>query len=329
MTRLATEGFELGDTLALNSANNVDITTTFQRTGTYAIKIDGLNNSYWEIVYTASSEVYAFVGYLNDNLYRANIIDLLSGGTSIARIYNDGTMYPSLYLEGSLIGTGAVQIPEHTWTMFELHLKIDDAPNGIITAKYNGAIFASYTGDTKYSASTVNRIRGARTYEGSHYWDDIAVNDANGLVDNSWVGDCRVEYHPANDNGDESDWNGSDGDKVDNYDMVNDIPQNGDVNYVYSTTPGDQDIYKVTDFSGAGKIINRIWPECRAKDAQNAGGQIKIGHKNDGTVYLGSAQSLLGSYGCIKGDAPTVNPFDSGAWEDADIDAIQFVAECE
>lgn len=327
MTRLTTEGFELGDYLGVGYFD-CSIRTNTPRTGSYYIEANG-NGSYWTISFSSKTEIYAFTGYMNQNQYRANILEFVGGGVSIARIYNDGNPFPLLYFEGSYIGASALPFSQGVWGMYELHLKIDDAPNGVLEAKFNGNLFASFYGDTKVSATSLDTVRGVRTYEGSHFWDDIAVNDSLGVEDNSWVGDCHVEYLRANDNGDTNQWTGSDGDKVNNYALVNDVPHDGDASYVQSSTLGEQDMYGVADFSGAGKIIRRIWPECRSKDNRNTSGQIKIGYKTGGSVYLGGAQSLSGIYGCLKGDAPTTNPTDSLAWEDADLDAIQFVTECE
>lgn len=325
--RLFTEGFELGDLRGLTFTNS-DITMHSPgRTGNYDIFSNSAAHG-WYKSFTASSEVYAFVGF-NVNGFNSIALGLYSGGTSIARIVSSYGTFIS-YFEETDLGQYATCLA-NIWYMLEIHLKIDDAPNGLIEFKSNGTIFSSYSGDTKVSASTVNRFFGNRMAGSfaSPFWDDLALNDTTGSKDNSWVGDCHVDYLPANGNGDTNQWTGLDGDKVNNYQNVDDIPTDGDTTYNQSSTASEQDMYNVSDFSGTGKIIKRIWPEARAKDAHNSLGQIKLGYKTGGSVYLGSAQELSGDYVSVKGDAPTENPADSGDWEDADLDAIQFVVECE
>ena len=140
-------------------------------------------------------------------------------------------------------------------------------------------------------------------------------------------GDGHFELLVANGNGDTNDWNGSDGNKVDNYLLVDDIPSDGDTTFV-SATGTAQDMYNLSGYTGTNKDIRRIWAECRAKDNAVSGGTIKLGYKHSGTVYLCSdARALSGNYARVVGDDTLLDPTDSTMWSEADLNAIQFVTE--
>lgn len=238
----------------------------------------------------------------------------------------------SLYTGSTTVASDAY-LSSYTWYLIEAYVDISDA--GHVTLKVDGRQCLDYSGDTKPGTDThINNICHRTPFDLWYaYFDDLALNDtdnSDGKNDNSWCMDGHYEAHFANDNGDSSQWTGNDGDKVNNFALVDEVPHDGDTTYVKSNTPGEQDMYKVTDYTPTNKIITRIYSECRAKDSPASSSKIKIGFKTDGTVYLCSAdRTLTGDYARVVGDDAKVNPFDSGIWEDADIDAIQFVGESE
>lgn len=320
MARIWNDGAEFGDLLfwdvyvgTTNAAN--------KRSGSYSY-LTGTNGYFTKYI-TAISEFYIRFGFYTGG--NAGRLEWYSGGTRLGHIVWGGSLF-SLYINDVFVVSGTATVLQDMWHLVEVHVKIADSGN--VDTKINGVTDITYSGDTKPgAATTVDRLRFG-TVTGI-YIDDLALNDTAGGVDDSWCGDGHIEALTPNDNGDVNNWTGSDGDKVNNYLLVDDIPASGD-DYNKSSTALEQQMYKVTDFTGTGKIINRVWAECRAKDNAVAGGQIKIGIKSGATVDLSaSARTLSGNYARVVGDDETINPDDSGAWEDADLDAIQFVAECE
>lgn len=69
-------------------------------------------------------------------------------------------------------------------------------------------------------------------------WDD--VNSGDGFT--SWMGPMQVDVMPAAGNGSKSEWLGSDGNSVDNYNLVKQVPLTT-TTYVESSTDGQRDLY--------------------------------------------------------------------------------------
>ena len=155
------------------------------------------------------------------------------------------------------------------------------------------------------------------------FLDDLALNDTTGGSDNSWCGDGYVECLIPDGNGDRSDLTGSDGNKVDNYLQVDEVPSDGDATYNESGTAGEYDLYALAAFDGTNKTIRRVYVEARARSTGAVGDQCKLVVKTGGIVYKSSALSLGSNYERQVGTDYTLNPNSGIAWTDADLDALQ------
>ena len=326
MTRIFTDGAEFGDVLFWDINPSIYATAATKRSGNYSYytraNIGGGKyiGNLTEFYFRFAVYLYPWTGI--HCRFRNNTI-------TIADIYYDnGTQLLSARVNGVAVGTSTFTLAISVWNLIEAHFKLDDI-NGIFDIKINGILDIEYDGDTNPGVYTDidNIILGGPTNE-NVYYDDLALNDTNGSIDNSWCGDGHIELLSPNDNGDINDWDGSDGDSVNNYLLVDDFPHDTDTTYV-KTGVTEQDMYNVSDFVATGKIVQRIYAECRAKDNAVAGGTIKLGYKHSGTVYLcADARSLSGSYARVVGDEALSDPTDSTVWSEADLDAIQFVVEC-
>jgi hypothetical protein len=85
----------------------------------------------------------------------------------------------------------------------------------------------------------------------------------------------------------------------------------------------------MSHLSFTGYTILRIWAEARARKTAAAAMTLKLGQLAAGGADVVSAGRTLyvGSYTKIVGDDSFVNPVDVNPWEEADIDAIEFVAQ--
>lgn len=331
MTRIFTEGFEMGDGLFWSSAAGA-IATTSPRSGTYHWN-NNANTACYQ-TFTGLSELYFRTGFLVNAFTNQAFIGIRNSSTAIFTIAWNGTGYTAVVNGTSqVLGTYSANI----WFLLEVYLKIADSPNGRCIVKLDGVTVWDFTGDTlNASNTTVDNfycIRPSATLGGGVvYLDDIALNDTNngdGKGDNSWCGDGHIIALTPNGNGTTNQWTGSDGNSTDNYLLVDERPANNDTDYVEDSTTGNRDMYAMSDFDASGnKTILRVWPECRARDTVAAGGQIKLGVRTNSTVYLSAAKSLLTTYTSqIKGDDYKTNPNSASAWTDSEADAVEFVVE--
>lgn len=333
MARLFSDGAEFGDLLFWDNPTSISADNAQKRSGNYSYYAGNWGGAV-KVFPSPLSEFYMRYAFREQATPGANFEHVFkSGGTTlIAIVWNPTSEIWDVKIGGVTVASTSYMVPFYgVWALWEIYVKIDDAPNGRFVLKISGATEVDYTGDTKPGAdTTIDRFGTNNVNAFGCNFDDMALNDTTGLVDNSWCGDEHYEILNPNGNGDTNDWTGSDGDKVNNYALVDEIPPTGDTDYVASDTPTEQDMYNLTAFTDTGKVVTRVWAECRARDANASSGEIKIGFKTGGTVYLCSTDRvLLDIYRRVVGDEALVNPADSGVWEKADLDALQFVAECE
>lgn len=325
MTRIFTEGFESADGLFWTTAGGG--LTASSRSGTYAW------NLYGDCVktFTALVELYAGFGYYN-NLSATTTSQIFcrwrNGNFSLGYLRLNEIGLCEVWIgtgSGTLVATGTHVLPNNGWSSVELHFTY--GAGGGVQVKINGFSDINYAGDT--TIPTYLNISNLLFRGG--YIDDIGMNDTAGGADNSWLGEEHIEALIPNANGDVNSWTNSAGTKVNNWSYVDERPPNSDADYVKSVTATEQDMYNMTDYDATGKAsVQRIYSEVRAKDNNGASGPIKIGFKTLGSVYLCAANRVLtNAYARYVGDEALVNPNSGSAWTDANLDAIQFVVECE
>lgn len=323
MARLITEGFEMGDVDGVFDIIGAGTAiTTVKRSGSYGARVSTLAG--YEV--GDHSEIYVRAGvYCMDNT-RFEIGVSKDGTTTIMSAYfsftsNSNTLV-QLRVDGSGVDSSSYLLTSKNYHLVEIYFKMSDS-DGEIILRVDGVEKMSYTGDTKPSTGTdFNRV----LFDPSGDWiyvDDIAINDTTGSADNSWCDDGHIVAIKPNANGDSSDLNGSDGNKTDNYQLVDDIPADGDTSYVYSDVVDDHDLYNLESFDvPEGASIKRVWAEARAKDPGE--GDIAFVVKTHSTEYEDSVAQALGSaYAQAKSDVYTTNPNTSAAWTESELDDLQ------
>jgi hypothetical protein len=329
--RLFTDGAEFGDMLFWSASNGAAVNAT-ARTGNYSYGVGSHGSHYMHKSFTDSSEIYLRYGiYLTSTNLETMMAIRTSGGTDILNMkYNGGNFRFSLGgFGGTVILNSSINVSAGSFHLIEIHFKMDDS-TGILEVKIDGLSAGSYSGDTKPdSNTTVGLLRFETNYSTNFYIDDLALNDTSntdGLNDTSWCGDGKIELLIPNGNGSLNQWTGSDSNSTDNYALVDDIPPSSS-DYVQDSIPGNKDKYAITDFTGTNKTILRVWAEARAIDTVPESAQMKIGLRTNSVDYVSPAISLGTTYGAVKGTEYKLNPNDSAAWEDADLDSLELVLE--
>lgn len=332
MARLFTDGAEYGDILFWDTQNNMAVTNAQARSGIYSYFLGGIFTYAGSKNFTATDEVYVRRGLYAT--YAGKIQALRNGVTDIGYLTLNAMGLIEIYDgAGLLLDTGTIPVFLNTWYLLEWHLKVVNGAGGISAIRIDGVDDAAFSGDTQPGAlATVDNFYwSAGGGYASQYIDDIALNDTTGGVDDSWCGDGHVELLVPSgnspDGGWTDDWMGSDGNQVDNYALVDEVPPNS-ADYVQDSTPGNQDRYALTDFTGTGKQILRVWVEARALDTVPEGAQMKLGLRLSAADYMSAAISLISNYTRIIGTVYKQNPATGPAnWVDADLDAAQVILE--
>jgi hypothetical protein len=328
MTRLISEGFEAGDLLCFETTTGGGNSATGARIGGRCFS-NSTTGTYGSFVFAAASEIYIHVAVSAGNAGTLGgwNIKWFSGTTELGSIRcNSTTGFVEVYTgTATLQTTGNKPLPAQIYYVIEIHVKISDA-GGIIEYKIDGVLQSSYTfsGDTKPGAdTTVDHIRLGMAANNATF-DDFTLNDTNGIVDNSWCGDTHFYALPPTGNGDSSQLSGSDGNSVDNYALVDEIPSNSDTDYVESATSGNKDLYTLTDLPTlpSGATIKRVIVETRAKETTAAGDSINLGVKT-GLVESWSGNIVVGTSYAKQAASWATNPDTLVAWTESDVNALK------
>ena len=220
----------------------------------------------------------------------------------------------------NVLDTGGTLTNNDIWYVVEVHWVIGET--GTIEVKVDGEIDSSYSGDTRFgAAASVDEVR----LSSLGYFDDFAINDTTGSVDNSWCGAGKVYYMPAASDT-STQWTPSAG--SDNYAMVDEAPHDSDTTYVQTATNGHTDVYGLGTPPAAmeGKIIKRAWPEavCRKTESEEGLGislGITIGTTTDNGDQI--APGVEYNSARIIGDEHVINPDTTEAWNFSELDDIK------
>lgn len=151
---------------------------------------------------------------------------------------------------------GTFDLTGAAWHYWEVKAIISDTV-GVFEVRLDGAVFVTYSGDTRNAGTTgaIDQIMWVRPYSGSgnnFIVDDFWLDDAG------YLGDKVVYSLPANGNGDSSQWVGSDGNSTDNYLLVDDGEVVSITDYVASATSGNTDLYNIADLPASVTTVDAI-----------------------------------------------------------------------
>jgi hypothetical protein len=321
MTRLFTDGAEMGDTLSFDLTIATSVSTV-HKTGVYGYSIgDGYARKY----IPASSEIYVrwnlAVAPITD-YPGVTILQWMKGGTALGSVrWNSTTHVLYLYTgDSTLVGTSTVLVHANTWYLIELRIKIDNS-SGALQLKINNDTAITFSGDTQPGAdTTIDTVNFVSAEYLGETIDDIAINNTAGAVDNSWCGDGHVVLLSPNAVGDSSQLIPSSGST--NYLMVDEIPADNDTTYVSGSVANSEDLYNLSS-SASGVEILRVWGEGRAKDSTTGSGIVQVLLKTESTEYSSANIMLTTNYAPISGSVYTVNPSSGSAWTATQLDALQ------
>ena len=324
MTRVWSEGFEMKDMVGY--AQTYCYADGTPRSGAASMRCLGgfLTTASLTKNITAVSELYfRFATHMGG---RETTLYFINGGTTLCTIVITRNNLISISCNG-LTDTGTHTILAGYWYLIEVHIKIDNTV-GVVEVKVDGLDDCDVSGDTEGAASTITSLYLTTAYSsaapgGTNYFDDIALNDTAGGVDDSWCGDGRIIVIKPN--GDTATLDLTPSAAVGHYTLVDEVPADGDTTYVEGSVDDEEDIYDLEACGLGDVIIARIWTEARVKDTASSGKSVAlITLASGGAEVSGGDVALTGTYTTkVLGTEELVNPVDSAAWEVADIDALQ------
>ena len=209
-----------------------------------------------------------------------------------------------------------------TWQHIGIDLKIDSSA-GWMKLYVDGVEKLSFTGNTG-NADILDFAVGNGAASGSgviFYFDDLYVDDTTGEGAAAAPPILRFYYTTPNADGNYSQWDGSDGNQVNNYLLVDEIPPNSDTDYVETNVVDEFDSYNMTTITlEAGQQVEAVIPIVFMKRAGSTE-EIALGTRLSGTDAVGSDQAPGTSYDTLW-ERQTTKP-GGGAWGQSDINSFE------
>ncbi|KKN74770.1 hypothetical protein LCGC14_0386630 [marine sediment metagenome] len=157
------------------------------------------------------------------------------------------------------------------------------------------------------------------------YFDDFYVDTASGGEADVFVPLRQFGWRIAGGNGTNSEWNGSDGNQVNNFEQVDEDPPDDDTTYNYTGASGNQDSYNTTSYSILAGYIQTAEIASVLARKTGSGEQLKVGFDDGVAQSLSGAQDLSADYSVIW-SRHTTQP-DSTSWNEADGNAMEVLLE--
>jgi len=344
MARLFTCGGETG-AAEWNGAYNtstsaLSLDDTVQRTGDYSVRLRLASTTndagYLRQVFDANkTEIYGrFAIYLGSAISKdtCRLLRFYDDNfdMQLGLFYNPGTATFDLYSDTTTkISSGTIVIPAETWVVCEFRYVI--GASGPFTLKINGTTSISYTSNTDTQGTANLRSVMFRNDNGTNlndieplWLDDIAINDTEGIYENSWPGLGGVFWLDPTANGNQNDWTPSSG--TVNYEMVDDIPPDNATTYNQALSTGSIDLFEIDDCPLYIDEINFVQVAYRAALVTSGYNEltdlVRVGTVN----YGGTEHTIVPitpSFTYYLGTIHYLNPSTGSAWGTAEVNGIE------
>ena len=325
MTRLITRGFESGVIAdEFDSSNGVTMESSVVRTGARSFRMGAQNNfGLWNFD-VPTDNLYVGSGYRLNNIAQDNnqsFFEARSPDSEISlRQFTDGSIH---------VMRGGTDIDEsssgvliaNTWQFVEMWVFMANA-SGRVQVKVDGDLVIDFTGDTlENSDADMNDFRLNGHFARTVYFDDLVINDDAGGVNNTFPGIISLVplFPTAAGFATELQRGGSDSGA--NWDQCDEVPADA-VSYVFDTVVDDRDLFNIADLTlPAGATIKNVIVQARC-EIDSGSGNIAVMVRSGSTEDQSADQVLAPGWKLFQ-HLMDVNPDDSLAWEDADVDALQ------
>ena len=353
MARVLTNGWELGHTGNNTSGTVIDADAQFRSAsstldtatpgraavGKYlraGVSSNTALGAYAASNIPATGEFYLrFAFRYNDDASPINKNSILTWvdaeGDEVGSLRLVGTSL-SVFSGVAEVASAAAVISLETWHLIEIHWLTNNT-TGRAEVKVDSALEIDFTGNTdQASQGDVTQLRfggvqkaGDWTGGGPLNYDDIAVDGAG------FLGDGHVLLLRPNGNGNTSQLTGSDGNQINNFQLVDEVPVNT-ADFVEGSVDGLKDTYSLEDTSSVnipnGATVNHVDVVAIARTLDVGTGALK-GVVRTGATDFASSQAVLGSDFTVHRFAFPVNPNTSSAWTLGELDAAEAGVEID
>ncbi len=299
-----------------------------RRTGSKALKLQSTSGSLTKTLDEQNTWIAGFAIYIATMpSSRSSIIQFRDNTSSPQSSLSLSTTGNIVLCRGSASGTALATseraLSVGSWHYLETKLVISDTV-GFFEAKVDGEIWATFTGDTKYSSSlsTANHyILFGFPSAASVYYDDFYICDGSGSVNNEYLGDCRIDTLFPTGAGTSAQFTPTG--SAANWENLDEVPPDDDTSYNASGTVGALDSFPVTDLSALNADIFGIQMNLLAKK-DDAGERSLVSLVRCGGTDMAGDPVFLGNSYLNLTTVFEQNPATSANWTEAEINVAEF-----
>lgn len=351
MTRLLTTGYETGDlaeagasTIGSLATLTVVSATPTARSGTYCLKVSNTG-----VAQATTHKKFTLAAAKTDVWVRFGMFVHPSGTTSELMFagFQDASANPQNCVTydcatgtirarqgagviGTLLGTSSATMTADAWHLIELRCQISSTTSGVTEVWLDGARVINFAGDNTAGATAANvqalllgQGSGSPTTVAGFYmaYDDIALNDTAGSINNGQIFDGKVLLLKPNGAGSTTGQTRGGTDTGANYSQVNELPPSL-TQYVFSATAATRDTYALEDVPAGSWAVNCCEVLAYGQNSDASAGSLGLTVKSGATTNEGTAQSLVTTAQYLRQLYET-DPNTSAAWTVSAVNALE------
>jgi hypothetical protein len=350
MTRLLTTGWETGDinegggslTTGGNGAQTVVTSSPTPRSpGTYCTKLTASGSTgfvvrKWTLAAPATDlwvRFGLFIHGANSEFFFLKFQDSQVGGDQGTVTYSPVDNLIRVYRgvpATNLLGTSVLTFMQDAWHTVEVRWQITSTTVGTVEVWIDGTRWLNLTGvdNTVQPNAYVQAVVVSADYYSTAFpagfyvaYDDLAINNTAGSINNGQVGDGRVVLLKPNGAGSNTALTRGGTDSGANWSQVDELPPSM-TDYVYSATVGARDTYVLEDVPAGTWAVNAVEVLAYAQNSDAGAGSLGLTVKSGATTNEGTAQPLTTSAAYVRQLYET-DPNTSAAWTVANVNALE------
>jgi hypothetical protein len=254
------------------------------------------------------------------------LLGLLDGATMQVSLLpgSDGSIAAYRGNKGTLLGRSAVGLlTPGTFNFIELKATIGST-TGSIVVRVNGAVVLNLS-NVNTQASSNNSATGvffSTSNQSATIWDDLYICDTTGMTCNDFLGDTRSITRMPSAQGYYADWDGSDGNKTDNYLLVDEATPNS-TDYVATSTPVAKETYRYPATGYIGATVHGVKQPIYVSTDDAGSHSIRTVCRIGGVDYYGDTFAVSSSFRYFT-QIWSVNPATGAAWLLTEVEAAEF-----
>ncbi len=221
-----------------------------------------------------------------------------------------------------LLGSGTKVLQNNSFYFVEILVTVSNAAGTVVVSVEGVNDINAGPVDTQNVATTnITGIQLRGVVTNQTRYSNLFVADGGALQ-----GPSRVSLLTPNADGAASAWTPSTG--VTLFSLVDEIPPNGDTDYISSATPTQQALFGFTDLPYNPATVYAVQVSLYARKDDAAARSIAPLVRSNGTTVTGTPQVLTTSYLDFYLQIYPLDPVTLAAWTPAGVNAIEAGVEC-